>query len=130
MIVAKEIIQRKNRVSRIGDMRERIKLHNRAIQVPDFGATDFTEKFSGVKEVWANVRTVTGKTLFTDANVDVALTHEIIIRYDKDITSENWVEYRDRNLKIVAVEDLDERHEFLRLKCTDRGDKDLGAAQA
>ena len=130
MIVAKEILKRKNRVSCIGDMRERVKLHNRTIQAPNFGETDFSEDFSGVKEVWANVNTATGKTLFTDINVDVALTHEIIIRYDASVNSENWIEYRNRNLKIVVVEDLDERHEFLRLKCTDRGDKDLGAAQA
>ncbi len=127
--MAREIIQRKTRVSCIGDMRERVKIHDRVIKTPVFGTADFTEELSGVKEVWANVKTVTGKTFFS-VNIDVALTHEIIIRYDKNITSENWVEYRNNNLKIVAVEDLDERHEFLKLKCTDRGDKNLGAAQA
>ena len=130
MIVAKQVIQRKNRVSCIGDMRERVKLHNRVMQVPEFGSSDFSEKFSGTKTVWANVRTVSGEAFFSGANVDVSLTHEIIIRFDDTVTSETWIEHDGNNLKIVSVEDLDERHEFLRLKCTERGDKDLGAAQA
>lgn len=126
----KEVIARKTRVSCIGDMRERVKLHIRAIQPPVFGSTDFTEKFSGVKIVWANVITVSGKTFFAETNVDVGLTHEIIIRFDEDVNAETWIEFNDRNLKILNIEDLDERHEFLKLRCTDRGNKDLGAAQA
>ena len=88
MIVTKVVLQRKNRVSCIGDMRERVKLHIRAIQEPEFNETNFTESFTGVKNVWANIRTVSGKTFFTDINVDVGLTHEIIIRYDEDVNAE------------------------------------------
>ena len=124
------ILTRPKRESCIGDMRDRIKLHIREIQSPEFSSQNFTEKFSGTKEVWANVKTVVGRTLFTGANIDVALTHEIIIRYDEDVTSETWIEFQSNNLKIVTVEDLDNRHDFMRLKCTERGDKDLGAAQA
>ena len=127
--MSKELILRKRRESCIGDMRSRVKLHDRNMIVPEFGQVDFTEKFSGTKEVWANIRTVSGQTIFV-VNVDVALTHEIIILYDRTISSESWIEYNNNNLKIVTVEDLDERHEFLRLRCTDRGDKDLGATQA
>lgn len=111
-------------------MRERVKLHIRAIEEPGFDETNFTEQYSGTKIVWANIKTVSGKTFFTDVNVDVRLTHEIVIRYDEDINAETWIEYNGRNLKIVDTEDLDERHDFLRLKCTDRGDKDFGASQA
>ncbi len=124
------ILTRPKRESSIGDMSDRIKLHIRAIKSPEFGSQNFTEDFSGTKEVWASVKTVVGRTLFTGANVDVALTHEIIIRYDENVTSETWIEFQSNNLKIVTVEDLDNRHDFMRLKCTERGDKDLGAAQA
>lgn len=128
--MTKEVLKRKNRVSCVGDMRERVKLHIRAIEEPGFDETNFTEQYSGTKIVWANIKTVSGKTFFTDVNVDVRLTHEIVIRYDEDINAETWIEYNGRNLKIVDTEDLDERHDFLRLKCTDRGDKDFGASQA
>lgn len=127
--MAREVIKRKNRVSCIGDMRERVKLHNRAIQVPEFESYDVTEDFTEITTVWANVRTVSGQTFFTGASVDVGLSHEIIIRYNANVNSETWIEYKDNNLKIVSVENLDERSEFLRLRCTERGNKDLGAAQ-
>jgi len=128
--VAKTLLLRKRREPCLGDLRERIHLHDRAIQAPIFGKADSTEEFSGPKIVWASVKTVSGKTIFTGANIDVALSHEIIIRYDDKVTSETWVEFEGKNFKIVNVEDLDERHDFLRLLCTERGDKDLGAAQA
>lgn len=127
--MAKEVIKRKHRVSCIGDLSERVKLHNRALQVPEFEGYDVSEKFSGTKTVWANVRTVSGQTFFTGASIDVGLSHEIIIRYDESVTSETWIEFNNNNLKIVSVENLEERNEFLRLRCSERGDKDLGAAQ-
>ena len=122
-------IKRPRRDSSIGDLNTRIILHDRDIRTPLFEQTDFTEKFSKSVEVWANARTASGQTLFTDVNVDVALTHIIIIRFDSTVTSQTWIELDGKNIKIVNVEDLDERHEFLRLKCTLRGDKDLGSSQ-
>ena len=111
-------------------MSERIKLHNRSIQVPEFGTYDFTETFTGTKTVWANVQTAAGQTFFTGASVDVGLSHIIIIRYDEAVTSETWIEFNGNNLKIISVENLDENNEFLRLRCSERGDKDLGASKA
>ena len=126
--MVKKVLARPNRVSCIGDMRSRVKLHIREMVAPVFEGVDFKEKFSGTKTVWANIKTVSGQTIFI-VNIDVSITHEIIIRYDADVDSETWIEHNNENLKILNVEDLDERHEFLRLKCAKRGDKDLGAAQ-
>jgi len=127
--VAKTLLLRKRREPCLGDLRQRVKLHDRDIQVPKFGDPDFTEEFSGTKIVWASVKTIMGQTIFTGANVDVALSHEIIIRFDERVNSETWIEFEGNNLNIVNVEDLDERHDFMRLRCMKRGDKDLGAAQ-
>jgi SPP1 family predicted phage head-tail adaptor len=129
MIVAKTLLLRKRREPCLGDLRQRVKLHDRDIQEPKFGDPDFTEEFSGTKVVWASVKTIMGQTIFTGANVDVALSHEIIIRFDERVNSETWIEFEGNNLNIVNVEDLDERHDFMRLRCMKRGDKDLGAAQ-
>ena len=126
----KELLVRKRREPCLGDMRDLIKIHDREIGTPNFGDANFSENFSSTKKVWASVKTVSGQTFFTAANVDVGLSHEIIVRYDAAITSESWIELNGNNLKIISVEDLDNRHDFLRLRCTDRGDKDLGAAQA
>lgn len=111
-------------------MRTRAIIHTRSIQDPKFGITDFTEKFESTKEIWCAVKTSSGKSFFSAVNVDVAMTHEIGIRYDPSVTSETWLEIEDQLLDIIGVEDLEERHEFMVLSCAERGLKSTAAAQA
>ena len=107
----------------IGALDRLITLQNRAIQPPAFGQVDFGEGFSGDAAVWANVRTVHGKTFFDSVStVEREITHEITIRYDATVTAETWILLDDgRRVDILNTEDLDERHEWLLLQCTDKG---------
>lgn len=130
-MTARKVVRRPNRVSCIGDLRDRVTLHDRTLTPPVSGSVDATEKFAPAILAWAKIKTITGKTIFTGANVDVALTHEITIRFDSTITSETWLELLDGTLlDIVATEDLEERHQFLVLRCTERGASTLRASQA
>ena len=105
-----------------GDLDKRITLQNRDIVPPLFGVTDFTHAFTADSGRWANIQTITGKTMFDGVNQkDVALTHEMFVRYDLRITAETWILYDGRRFDIVAVEDLEERHEWQRLLCIDKG---------
>lgn len=126
----KTVIRRRYRQITIGDMKDRITLHNRSIVEPDLAEYDFKEDFSPSKEVWASINTTTGKTLFTGVNVDVAITHEVHIRYDPCVTSETWLEHESVLLDIAHVEDFEERHEFMSLLCVERGPKSVPSAQA
>ncbi len=112
-------------------MRDRVKLQSRDITEPAFGATDFDEQFEGASEVWAMVKTTAGKTFFNGVSADIVISHEIYIRHDHTVTSETWVELKDgRRLDVVNVEDLEDRNEFMRLLCTERGDKTKEATRA
>ena len=114
-----------------GDLNKRITLHARRIVGPAFGRTEHTHAFEGGVQRWAAVRTIAGKTLFNRVNTDVALTHEIFLRYDSRVTSEAWVELPDgRLLDIEAVENWEEADRFLRLLCVERGPKDQEASQS
>ena len=124
------VVTRPKRQVCVGDLKDLVVLQNRAIQEPVFGDTDFTEDFGGDEETWASVRTVSGKTFFDQVNGDVQLTHEIAIRYDEAVTAETWVLFEDRRLDIVDVEDLEERHEWMLLRCVDRGSKGQEASEA
>jgi SPP1 family predicted phage head-tail adaptor len=105
-----------------GDLNKQITLQNRNITAPIWNSTDFGETFSGDSTVWANIQTVTGKTFFDSVNQrDTTITHEIYIRYDSTVTSETWILYDSRRLDIVAVENLEERNEWLKLTCVDKG---------
>jgi SPP1 family predicted phage head-tail adaptor len=106
----------------VGDLNQRITLQDRDIVPPIFGDADFDEDFSADNERWASIQTVHGKTFFDGVNQrDVNLTHEIFIRYDATVTAETWILYDGRRFDIVAVEDLDEQHTFMRLQCIDKG---------
>lgn len=107
----------------IGAMDRQITLQARNITPPPFGSVDFDEAFSGGNAVWAAVKTVRGKTFFDEVNtVDREVTHEVTIRYDATVDAEVWILLDDgRRLDILRVEDLDERHEYMILTCTDKG---------
>lgn len=102
----------------------------RSIEEPLSGSVDFDEAFDG-RGAWASVKSVAGKTFFNAANVDVSLTHEIMIRFDPAVSAETWLQLEDGSrVKIVDVENLEERREWQRLRCTERGSKTIEASKA
>ncbi len=127
----RQTVRRGRRKLCLGDLRDRICLQTRSITEPAFGSVEPGEDFVGDSEVWALVKTTAGKVFFNGVNADLSISHEILIRYDPAVTAETWRELEDgRRLDIVNVEDLEDRKEYLRLFCTDRGTKDQGASSA
>lgn len=121
MTVCVRVGGRKRRLC-AGDLDRQITLQNRDIAAPIWGSADFDERFSGDTVVWAKIDTVTGKTFFDGVSQrDSTVTHEIYIRYLAGITSETWISYDSRRIDILAVENLEERNEWLKLTCTDKG---------
>lgn len=122
-------IRAKRRKLCIGDMEHQITLENRAIQPPVFGSVDFTEDFTGNPPVWALIETVSGKTFFDGVSTEIDVTHWIFIEFDVTVTAETWIKLEDgRRLDILNVEDLDERSDFMKLQCNDRGAKTASQA--
>lgn len=126
--MSKELVRIPRKQVCIGDLKHRIVLHTRTLKEPGFGEVNPTENFGG-DEVWARVKTAAGKVLFNGVT-DEVLTHEIFIRYNPKVTSQTWIEFRDRNFRIVNVEDYNEENEFMRLRCIERGDKSVEATKA
>lgn len=122
-------IHRKKRKLCIGDLKDEIILQNRAITAPVFGSSDFDETFTNIVTVWALINTVSGKTFFDGVNTDINITHEIYIVYDATVTAETWVELKSRRIDILRVENLEERDEYLKLICTDRGLNTINATK-
>jgi SPP1 family predicted phage head-tail adaptor len=86
-----------------------------------YGSIDFTEAFSGNAR-WASIHTKNGKIIMDDVGRDQNVTHEVYIRHDATVNSETYIQTEDgRRFKILTVENYDERKEFMRLNCTDRG---------
>lgn len=116
-----QFIKRKHRKICIGDLDTLIKLQSRDIVSPVFGDVDFDEDFQDTSEVWALIKTQTGKTVFDGVDTDFNITHGMTIRFDPSVTTETWVELDSRKFDIMMLENLEERNEFLLLFCTVRG---------
>lgn len=125
------VIRRGRRRVSVGDLRDRVTLQERSIEPPAFGEAGYGEEFDSSVEVWAAITTTAGKLLFDGVGTDVAITHEVFVRFDPNVTSESWIELADgRRLDVVKPEDYEERGEFLRLLCTERGSRDKEASKA
>ncbi len=114
-------IKKKNRKFCVGDMRDEITLENRSINPQDADSIDFIEDFSESNVIDAAIETVRGLETFDGVNVESIVTHKIYIRFIEGVTEETWVKFKGRRLDIMDVENLDERDQFLLLRCKERG---------
>ena len=128
-----ETIRKRKRTVCSGDMRDPITLHVRDLTSPLFNTVDFNEDFQPLPvnpQILSMVETVSGKNYFDGVGIETPITHHIYIRFREDVTAQTWVELNTRRLDILDTEDLEERHEFLKLVCTDRGLNSREASKA
>ncbi len=113
-------LRRKRRQPCIGDLDTQIVLQDRSI-TPPTTTVDFSETFTENATVWAGMSTGRGKTTFDGSNTEQDITHEFTIRFLSGITAETWILFESRRFDILDVEDFEERHEWLILRCNERG---------
>lgn len=83
-----------------------------------------TEVFAtfGADPVKAIIKTVSGVSVFDDTNTERVATHKLCLAYQAGVTSEMWVLFGAKRIKILTVEICCEANEQLILMCTERGD--------
>ena len=112
----------------IGDMRERLTIHTRAVTAPGFDSVDFTETYDTGIDDWASVETptvISGVASFNGINVPDGTTHIFIIRFDSSFTAENVIRWEGDAYKILRVTDPDKRQQYLELPARLLGDETL-----
>jgi len=124
-----EKIRSKRRKVCIADLDRQISVQNRAIATPTT-SQDYTEVFSAGSDtssgltsgdVWAMIQTLSGATVFDTTNTERAVTHKITTRFLSGVTAESWVLFESNRYDVVTVENLDERSEFMVMRCVFRG---------
>ena len=113
-------LNRKKRAPCIGDLDTLIVLQDRTL-APPTTSVDFSETFAENDTVWAMINTVRGKTVFDESGIERDVTHEFTIRFLPGIDSETWILLEDVRYDIIDAEDLEERHEWLVLRCAKLG---------
>ncbi len=120
MAVCKPVKGQVRRVC-IGDLDRVITLQTRSLTA-SLTATDASETFvDDPGEVFAMIKTVSGEVFFDGVDPERAVTHHFYIYFDETITSEIWVLFNNERFDVLSTEDLDERHEFMLLRATNRG---------
>lgn len=125
-------IRGKKRELCAGDLDRLITLQKRTITVPTpESETDYDEDFDDIDDVLAMVLTTKkGTIFFSDTNTEKTIDIEFYIAFLDGITAETWIKFEDENYEILFTEDLDKRHQYLRLVCTERGDADIAVNKA
>lgn len=101
----------------IGKMRYKVKLQ-KATTTRDAGG-GVTESWTTLKEIWADIKPVSGSERYRQGKVQETLTHEITIRYREDLGTNYRIQYESRNFNIKSARNIDERDRFWVLLCTE-----------
>lgn len=129
MSVCVKIKGKKRRLC-VGDLDRQITLSDRAITTTNVANPEFGEDFSSPNEVWAMLETKDGVKVFDGANIERRATHLFYIRYIADMTQEKFVFFEGNIYDILNTQDLEERHEWILLKCALTGDENKASSFA
>lgn len=85
-----------------------------------------------VKEVWASVEPTRGREYQEAQRVRPELTYKITTRYHRELTSDMFIKYKEREFNIISIINVKERNEMLEIICTEKQkekQKEGGAAE-
>lgn len=78
---------------------------------------EFEEVWQDLKEVWAEVKPLTGRSFFSAQQLNSEITHSVIIRYIENIKPSMRVMYKERVFEILYIMDFNEENKALQLMC-------------
>ena len=123
-------IRGKRRQVCIGDLDKIIAIQSRATANAFDTGEDFA--FTTVFSPHAMIETLKNVFVIDEANsTEIEATHGFTIIFpSQTVSGALWVNFNSKRYRIVGQENLDERDEFLRLLCTQRGSDTREAANA
>lgn len=88
--------------------------------------TDFNIQFVNPYNTWGYFKSRKGILTLDDANIADDVTDLFFMRYNPDIliTSEKWLQYKDKYFRIEKVTNLNHDDRFLMLELKERGEDD------
>jgi SPP1 family predicted phage head-tail adaptor len=98
-----------------GALRSRIIIQDANYVDNGFGGKITT--WSTLATVWAKVDHLSGRELLIAQQISPVITYEIMIRYRSDMSTKYRIYYNGMYFNIIDIKDLDNRHEWLFLKC-------------
>lgn len=129
----RKIKKRRLKKYTVGDMRERIKVHTRNIQAPPENSAKFSELYDLGTDRWSFVETLdlqgSASKRFDNVELSDTPSHIFTIRFMKNISIENVIQWNGDYFKILAVQNPDGRSEYSELISVAKGDLTMEANQ-
>lgn len=100
-----------------GKLRHRVTIQE--LVRTDDGYGGITETWQDVATVWAAVEPLRGNERYRAQQVQAELTHKVAMRYRVGVKPQMRLLYAGRVLEIEAVIDVEERHRWLELLCSE-----------
>lgn len=73
-----------------------------------------------VKTVWASVEPTRGREYQEAQRVRPELTYKITTRYNKEVTPDMFIKFKDRLFNIVSIINVREKNAMLEIICTEK----------
>lgn len=105
------------RIPSFGTLTERVQLRRRE-SLGD-GGGGHERIFVPLNNVWARVRSLTGRQGTNADGRAVAISHSVVLRFRSDIAPGDRIVYRGRNLDVVSTADLNGRRAYLSCACSE-----------
>lgn len=107
-----------------GQMRQRIELLRDESKDNEFGGRrtlEFSsdESYKPFATAWAKIEPINARETFESNRSVVEITHEITMRYRKDITRETMMKFKGRLFRIGHILNVNEANRFLQISATE-----------
>lgn len=79
-----------------------------------------TETWGTLATVWAAIRPLHGREYYAANQAQIEMTHEVTIRWRRDVSAENRVLFGSRTFDVKAAVNPDEANEWIILMCLER----------
>lgn len=98
----------------IGDLRERVTLRRKTEATNEYGTITLTD--GTIDTVWADVRPMTGGERDRAQQTEARSNYVIILRRRADLTTKDYVVWRDVQMNIRFIRDRGPRAQFMLLE--------------
>ncbi|MFC3704581.1 phage head closure protein [Devosia honganensis] len=105
------------RLPPIGTLTDRVQLRRRESLAGEGGGHE--RLYVPLGNVWARVRSLTGRQGINADGRAVAISHSVVMRFRADMAPGDRIVYRGRNLDVVSAADLNGRRAYLACACSE-----------
>lgn len=98
-------------------LRHRVTLQSRST-ISD-GSGQELQTWTDVLTAWAAIEPALGATQVVGEADFASITHDVLIRFRPNVTARMRLKYGSRVFEVVSVIDIEERHFWLQLQCSE-----------